>query len=1407
MSFEYGKKYSDEDLGLEPREFEYGKKYSDADIMSGSLPQQAQMAAEPESNNFVRGMKGGLENLQATGYGALGLAGQALGLETVRDIGFEGYQRNIEEAKQYETDVPQFTDIDWGSLDSVTDWVAGTAGQLIPSIAESVVAAGIGAGIGGATGAGVGSVPGAIAGFAGKTGIKRLLRNQVAKTMKTKAYRELAKKEGRDVARAAANKSVGRKIGAGIGVIGGVSPIEAGSMWGEDALTHGVENANWMSAALLGLASGASELVAPGGRFARGVVGEAGAVFLKNLADPTGKKLLKRLGIEIPKSMAGEAGQEAFQELLSKVNEKINDTTGEVTLTEKEDLIDYLNSAAAGALGGGMFGAAGALRTEGPQAGEAQPPQAPQDVLDTAIQAEMQAVLDEDAEHDPTPYSPILPGADQFGEVPTADPFTEGAADATYDDLMRGYEEGGVPVTKRDEILGNREVAKSTMEKLKTGKPLTDEEEIYRDEFIAFKKDEAKEKAAAEKKAKADEKKRKEFLKGAGIDLKELDKKEEPVVVEKPEFVPDRKAASEFADEDPHRQAMESAKAKGGISIDSAKQMFSKDTYKELSKPGLFTKDGQQIDDVATQLGYESANDLVNAWSATGLKKEAVAKAELEQKAEFERAEDAQRIAPVEEQSPEDFKILADRLKSGEYQMTDEEIEGMKSLSVDQKAELLGIQHKVLYQKTDTGKQQIPASPPPKKTRPLKFRNKIIFKRFYDNLTTMVKGDTTQANAIGLLLNARAGALGMSVEQYIKHRKLEIITDSKLTDEKGVKLSQSNKGAAVLSDYKSVIHAFTKADGTTAIHELAHVFRRDLSDTELAAASKWVGARPKARWTEAQEEQFARAFEKYLMTGQAPTTALQNVFAKLKQIMMSVYKSLSHPDLNVEVSPEIKSVFDSMLTDKEGKQKEKAAEGVDTLMQAKADTPDILKQTVLSRDEILDTERFLNIGLKIGKKAKIYRGISESSGVNAAKLGRGLYTTTDKKQAGKYGDITEMSYLDIPKNPIRFDNEMAFENWFENLYHEKLGFRRPSDFEKEYGSIDHFLSTYTPDIDGVQIGVGHGAFFVKFPEVPDILKQAKPADKWYSPTAKAAANLKQEKGSGKQMYAMISKTPGVKTEELEWIGLEEWLAPQKSVTREQIAEFIEQNGVQVEEVVKGGGKEMTVEEAAEQVFDDQFNETSGYYDDWMYESIVEEAKIAWGNPSHKLWSVVGKDKKTYIKEWSGDVEDAFDSFDDDVRSLGWDDIFSTSEMEDIRAEAFSQFMDTASEDDPAIERVLDNNKPGVADTKHSAYQLPGGENYKELLLTLPETPPVPLDGYRIVNYYSSHYDEPNILAHIRFNERTDADGNRVLFLEEVQSDHSADYRKQLKNIEKSVTNDFKDIVRNMESLGILEEIC
>ncbi|BBL74201.1 PLxRFG domain-containing protein [Methylomagnum ishizawai] len=92
-------------------------------------------------------------------------------------------------------------------------------------------------------------------------------------------------------------------------------------------------------------------------------------------------------------------------------------------------------------------------------------------------------------------------------------------------------------------------------------------------------------------------------------------------------------------------------------------------------------------------------------------------------------------------------------------------------------------------------------------------------------------------------------------------------------------------------------------------------------------------------------------------------------------------------------------------------------------------------------------------------------------------------------------------------------------------------------------------------------------------------------------------------------------------------------------------------------------------------------------------------------------------------------------------------------------------VEEAERDEPVWSAYVGGDPKKTA--KYAQRQLPGGEGYRELLLTLPGG-----------GYQSPHWDEPGVLAHVRFNERTDAGGRRVLFLEEAQSDLHQEGRKR-----------------------------
>ena len=67
-------------------------------------------------------------------------------------------------------------------------------------------------------------------------------------------------------------------------------------------------------------------------------------------------------------------------------------------------------------------------------------------------------------------------------------------------------------------------------------------------------------------------------------------------------------------------------------------------------------------------------------------------------------------------------------------------------------------------------------------------------------------------------------------------------------------------------------------------------------------------------------------------------------------------------------------------------------------------------------------------------------------------------------------------------------------------------------------------------------------------------------------------------------------------------------------------------------------------------------------------------------------------------------------------------------------------------------------------------------------------------------FRGGHFDEPNVLAHVRFNDRTDADGKRVLFMEELQSDWHQKGRKQGYGVDQESIDRLQSQIRDIEKI-------
>jgi len=120
------------------------------------------------------------------------------------------------------------------------------------------------------------------------------------------------------------------------------------------------------------------------------------------------------------------------------------------------------------------------------------------------------------------------------------------------------------------------------------------------------------------------------------------------------------------------------------------------------------------------------------------------------------------------------------------------------------------------------------------------------------------------------------------------------------------------------------------ADLSTFLHESGHYFLEIMSDLagqvnapqevkdDMQAALSWMGVPDLETWNSygieqkrEAHEKFARGFEAYLFEGKAPSIELQGMFQRLRSWLLRVYKSIK--GLNVELSPDIRGVFDRML--------------------------------------------------------------------------------------------------------------------------------------------------------------------------------------------------------------------------------------------------------------------------------------------------------------------------------------------------------------------------------------------------------------------------------------------------------------------------------------------------------------
>lgn len=225
---------------------------------------------------------------------------------------------------------------------------------------------------------------------------------------------------------------------------------------------------------------------------------------------------------------------------------------------------------------------------------------------------------------------------------------------------------------------------------------------------------------------------------------------------------------------------------------------------------------------------------------------------------------------------------------------------------------------------------------------------------------------------------------------------------------------------------------------------------------------------------------------------------------------------------------------------------------------------------------------------------------------------------------------------------------------------------------------------------------------------------AKKTAPFYSAVDEALANIARPKGTGAEFLTELSKQPGVKKAEL---------ADRK-----------------LEQAFKAKGK-ITKEEA---------------------QQILKE------NPPPKL------QEREYNEKMVREEEDIKEELAQQMYGRSYEDLSHRD-----RRPIFDE-----------TQRIMgEENGPQYGD-----YKTQGGENYREILLKLPTSRPNAANysdpakydaDMRAFNasgkkdYQSSHWKEdPNVLAHMRVQDRTGPNGEKILHVEEIQSDWHQEGRKK-----------------------------
>ena len=286
--------------------------------------------------------------------------------------------------------------------------------------------------------------------------------------------------------------------------------------------------------------------------------------------------------------------------------------------------------------------------------------------------------------------------------------------------------------------------------------------------------------------------------------------------------------------------------------------------------------------------------------------------------------------------------------------------------------------------------------------------------------------------------------------------------------------------------------------------------------------------------------------------------------------------------------------------------------------------------------------------------------------------------------------------------------------------------------------------------------------------------------------------------SNAQQIKGIIENSGIKQDEIKWIGLDDYLKKHslEKITKQQLQDYIKANQINLVTVKKG---DRNIEELTAPIKEDiqyKIQAIKRIQDKYHIDYEESDDDIYYYKPNGLSAGTIGDYMADTLKRFVNlDDPELFERQEDGsylssytTDGVKWqsgitEEVLENDmqELEDLYDELHEAQMNLSMVEDEYSDDADEIGKP-----KYKQYALEGGTNYQEILYTVPAIEKLDNSKYEVKNlavanvseYQSPHWHEKNVLAHVRTQDFKDTSENKVLFIDEIQSDLHQEGRKK-----------------------------